>query len=275
MDLLGSFTQLTIGYSIEQLVIGYIMGILVGLTGIGAGILAMPAMIFFAHLDSVSAIGTSLFFSVLSRIYGVRQHWKMGFIDQETNFYFSLGAVPTVLLASYEINYLKTIMNPETLDYYMRTFLSGTVFVVAIYLAWDAFKKNQSDLYKCGDPLMPSQKANGVLFGGIIGGIVGATSIGGGVFIIPILTGVFKLSAKCVVGTSNMISVALTLIGSGVYIFYGNVNYAVAILVAAGSLPGIKLGAGLAQRLSNVALKKIIAGLALISLMSMMASIKH
>lgn len=275
MELIESFKSLTLAYSGEQLIIGYIMGILVGLTGIGAGIVAMPAMIAISHLDSVTAIGTSLFFSVLSRFYGVMQHWKMGFIDKETNFWFSVGSIPGVLLASFGINYVKTIVDKQMLEHNVKWVLLVVVFIVAAYLMWDGFKKNQSDKYKCGDPLLPSQKIQGAFWGSGIGALVGATSIGGGVFIIPVLTAIFKLSAKCVVGTSNMISVALTLLGSIVYIYYGNVHYAVALLVIAGSLPGIKLGAQMAHRMENIMLKRIMAGIAVISFVTMAASINH
>lgn len=275
LEFIESFKNLTLVYSGEQLLIGYVMGVLVGLTGIGAGVVAMPAMIAISHLDSVTAIGTSLVFSVLSRLYGVMQHWKMGFIDKETNFWFSIGSIPGVLLASFGINYIKTIVDKQTLEYDIKLGLLVVIFVVTVYLIWDGFKWNQGNAYKCGEPLLPSQKVQGAFWGSGIGALVGATSIGGGIFIIPVLVAIFKLSAKCVVGTSNMISVALTLLGSTVYIYYGNVHYAVAFLVVAGSLPGIKLGAQMAHHMENVMLKRIMAGIALISFVTMAAGINH
>jgi hypothetical protein len=273
MSFADSFAQLTLGYSVEQLIIGYIMGILIGMTGIGAGILAMPAMIYFAHLDPVMAIGTSMFFSVLSRAFGVAQHLKLGFIDKETNFFFSIGAIPFVLLASAWINQLKLTMPAKELDFDMRASLTSVIFLITVYLVWDAFKKKQSNEYKCGDPLTVKQKAMGAVLGGVVGGLVGATSIGGGILITPILIGVFKLSSKCVVGTSNLISVALTLVGSGVYLFHGNVNVAVGLLVVAGSITGIKKGAHLANKMQQLTLKRVIAGLTVISFASMLAGL--
>ncbi|MBI3794139.1 MAG: sulfite exporter TauE/SafE family protein [Nitrospinae bacterium] len=273
MSLLDSFSQLTPGYSLEQVAIGYVMGVLIGMTGIGAGILAMPAMIYFARLDPVVAIGTSMVFSVLSRGVGVFHHWKLGFIDKETNFFFSLGAVPLVLLASIWINNLKATMPPGALDLYLKIGITAVLFLIAAYLLWDAFKKNQSAEYKCGDPLTATQRAEGTALGAVVGTMVGATSIGGGILITPILIGVFKLSSKCVVGTSNIIAVSLTIVGSGVYVFHGNANIAVAALVTVGSIAGVKLGADYAKKFSNLTLKRIIAGLTLVSFISMFASL--
>jgi len=271
------FTNLNIDliYSLEQLVIGTVLGLLIGMTGIGAGVLIMPVLLFVSHVDPAVAVGTSLLFSVLSKAYGVREHWKLGSIDRETNLSLSAGAIPMVIGASLGVNKLKQFVSPEAFNFWMKIFLTILVFIISLYLFWDAFKKDQQNIYKCGDPLTTPQKIKGAAYGGVVGILVGATSIGGGVFIIPILTGVFKLSAKCVVGTSILISVALTLAGSGVYLYYGNVNILVALLLVLGSLPGIKLGAKAAHSMSSLALKRMMASLAFISFLSMVFGIKH
>lgn len=269
MNLLESFSQLTVGYSVGQIVIGYLMGVLIGMTGIGAGILAMPAMIYFAKLEPVTAVGTSMLFSVLSRGVGVVHHWKLGFIDKETNFFFSLGAVPLVLFSAMWVNNLKKVMPPGALDYDLKAGVLAVLFFITAYLVWDAFKKNQSKEYKCGDPLTGKQRAQGTVLGGVVGALVGATSIGGGALITPVLRGVFKMSSKCVVGTSNVIAVALTVVGSGVYLFNGNVNAAVAFLVVLGSVLGVGFGADVADRASHLLLKRLVAGLSAASFAGM------
>jgi len=262
-------------HSLIQLIAGAVLGLLIGMTGIGAGVLIMPVLLFVSHVDPAVAVGTSLLFSVLSKGYGVRAHWKLGSIDKETNLSLSLGAIPMVLIASMGVNKLKEFLSPDLFNYWMKIFLAIMVFLISLYLIWDAFKKNQLNSNKCGDPLTTPQKIKGASFGGIVGALVGATSIGGGVFIIPILTGVFKLSAKCVVGTSILLSVALTLVGSGIYLYYGNVDILVALLLVIGSLPGIRLGAKAAHSMSNLALKKMMASLAFISFISMVLGINH
>ena len=275
MDLIwASLLELTGGFIVSQIFMGAVLGFLIGMTGIGAGVLIMPALLFVSHIDPAMAVGTSLLFSVLSKGYGVFEHWKLGSIDVETNIAFSIGAVPLVLLSSVGVNILKASVPQVTFDFYMKASLAAMVFLICIYLFWDAFKTNQSNLYKCGDPLTAKQKTTGALFGGGIGALVGGTSIGGGIFIIPVLAGVFKLSAKCVVGTSTIISVMLTLVGAGVYLYYGNVNLAIALLLVVGSLPGIKLGVVMAHKLPNLVLKRVMAGLALISFASMVTGLK-
>jgi uncharacterized membrane protein YfcA len=269
MKLLESFSQLTVGYSAGQILIGYLMGVLIGMTGIGAGILAMPAMIYFAKLEPLTAIGTSMFFSVLSRGVGVFHHWRLGFIDKETNFFFSLGAVPLVLVSSVWVNNLKHVMPPGALDFDLKAAVSAVLFFITVYLVWDAFMRDQSKEYKCGEPLTVKQRVQGTVWGGIVGAMVGATSIGGGVLITPVLKGVFKMSSKCVVGTSNIIAVALTVVGSAVYFFHGNVNSAVAFLVVLGSILGVRFGAEFADRASHLLLTRLIAGLAAASFAGM------
>ncbi|MBI5179648.1 MAG: sulfite exporter TauE/SafE family protein [Nitrospinae bacterium] len=262
-------------FLISQLITGLVLGIFIGMTGIGAGVLIMPALLFVSHVDPAVAVGTSLVFSVLSKGFGVWEHWKLGSIDKETNFSLSSGAVPMVLVASFGVNVLKQSVPPDVFNYWMKAFLAAMVFLISLYLLWDAFKKNQDDRYKCGDPLTAGQKVKGAFYGAGIGGLVGATSIGGGIFIIPVLTGVFKLSAKCVVGTSILISVALTLVGSAVYLYYGNVNLVIALLLVVGAVPGIRIGTRAAHSMPNLVLKRVMAGLAVISFVSMVAGLNH
>lgn len=275
MDLFSSFQNLTPAFIILQLVTGLILGVLIGMTGIGAGVLIMPALLVVSKVDPAMAIGTSLLFSVLSKGYGIFEHWKLGNIDPETNLSVSAGAVPMVLISSVGVNHLKTAVPKAVFDLYMKEMLVVMVLLISVYLMWDAFKKDQGKTYQCGDPLTREMKMKGAAYGGGIGALVGGTSIGGGVFIIPVLTGVFKLNAKCVVGTSIIISVALTLVGSGVYLYYGNVDLAIALLLVVGSLPGIKFGTWAAHRLPNLVLKRIMAGLAFVSFLTMLTGVKH
>lgn len=262
-------------YIINQLLIGLTLGFLIGMTGIGAGILIVPALIFVSHIDPAMAIGTALVFALFTKFVGALEHWKLGSIDKEICLYFTIGSVPGVLLVSFVINILKGMIPEEDFNMYIQTTITVMLFVVCIYLIWDSFKKTQRTQFRSDAPLTRTQKTKGTMLGGVVGAIVGATSIGGGVFMIPILTGVFNLSAQRVVGSSILIAVILSLAGSGVYLFYGNVNVVVAILMVIGSLLGVKVGSRISNKLPEIVLRRIITGLAVFSFISMLLGIEH
>ncbi|MFQ5432595.1 MAG: sulfite exporter TauE/SafE family protein [Nitrospinota bacterium] len=262
-------------YIISQLLIGLTLGTLIGMTGIGAGILIMPALLFVSQIEPSMAIGTALLLEMFTKLFGSFAHWKLGNVDKETSFYFSLGSIPGVLAISFLINTLKKIIPEDEFNLYIKIIVAVMLCVVCIYLIWDSFKKNQRTVFRSNDPLTGIQKAKGTVLGGVVGATVSATSIGAGVFMIPVLTGVFKLSAQRAVGSSILISVIITLVGSGVYLFYGNINVVVAILLMIGTLPGVRIGSKISHKLPEIVLRRLITGLAVFSFISMLVSIKN
>jgi len=266
---LTGLEDITAIYAVVQICIGFILGTLIGLTGMGAGVLIMPVLLFVSKIDAASAVGTSMMFSLLSRGTGVLEHWRMGMVATQTTIYFSIGSLPFVLLFSWGVNKFKTLVDPEVFDFYLTLSITVMLAIVIVYLLWDSFKKDQKEIYRCDQLLDAKEKIQATISGSVIGAIVGTTSIGGGIFIIPLLGGVFKLSPQCVVGSSIMMSAILSLAGSGIYLFYGNMNFLVAILLVIGSIPGVKIGCKISSKISQLHLKRVITGVATLSLVAM------
>jgi uncharacterized protein len=74
------------------LLLGLGVGVLVGLLGIGGGVVLVPAMVYFLHMDQHLAQGTSLF--ILLPPVGVgalREYWKQGQVDWHAGILCALG----------------------------------------------------------------------------------------------------------------------------------------------------------------------------------------
>lgn len=74
------------------LLLGLGVGVLVGLLGIGGGVVLVPAMAYFLHMDQHLAQGTSLF--ILLPPVGVgalREYWKQGQVDWHAGILCALG----------------------------------------------------------------------------------------------------------------------------------------------------------------------------------------
>ena len=108
------------------------------------------------------------------------------------------------------------------------------------------------------------RKASCIIAGIIIGTLVGATSIGGGVVLITVLIVFFGLSPATTVGTSITISVICTMLGSAVYLLNQNIDFPVLLPMFLGALPGTLLGSKLTtkvpQRVLKVFLMMAVAG---------------
>lgn len=85
------------------------------------------------------------------------------------------------------------------------------------------------------------------LVSGTVGGLIG---IGGGVILVPLLTGLMHLPQHQAHGTSLSAVVITALIGSAVYATGGAVDWRTALLLAAGSVFAARLAARRAGRIS-------------------------
>ena len=91
---------------------------------------------------------------------------------------------------------------------------------------------------------------------GFFGGLFG---VGGGVILVPLLTGLFGLTQHRAHGTSLAVIILTALAAAPVYAARGNVDWLTALVVAAGTLATAPLGARLAARLSSAALTRAFA----------------
>lgn len=100
------------------------------------------------------------------------------------------------------------------------------------------------------------------LWGGVIGVISGILGLGGGILIIPTLILFFGLTQHQAQGTSLMMMVPpIGLLAALRYYRDGNVIMPIALLGALGFFLGGYVGAGLAHRFSEMALRRAFGAL--------------
>jgi len=80
------------------LLLGFGVGVLVGLLGIGGGVVLVPAMVYLLGMDQHLAQGTSLFILLPPIGLGaLREYWKQGQVDLRAGILCALG----MLLGAY------------------------------------------------------------------------------------------------------------------------------------------------------------------------------
>lgn len=74
------------------LLLGFCVGVLVGLLGIGGGVVLVPAMVYLLGMDQHLAQGTSLFILLPPIGLGaLREYWKQGQVDLRAGILCALG----------------------------------------------------------------------------------------------------------------------------------------------------------------------------------------
>lgn len=238
----------------NRLILGLGIGFATGLTGMGAAVLVVPTLIFVVGLSSISAIGTGMLYSVLTRAYASYVHIRLGTVLKNIALYVSFGSIPAVFISSIIVTFLEKNF-AESFDLAIKFVISGVMIVTWTVMLLGTIRnrneRHNEDTYRQNDSCSTKCKIFGILSGAGVGVLVGTTSIGGGVFLIPLLTTIFRLSPCNIVGTSTIISVIISGIGSIAYLLHGGIDLYTTIMMFIGSIPGIWLGSRLAVRISH------------------------
>ena len=84
---------------------GFLVGILIGLTGVGGGSLMTPLLLV-AGYSPVVAIGTDLAYGAITKTVGGWRHLRAGNVDLRLSWWLAAGSVPGAVLGVLVLNRL-------------------------------------------------------------------------------------------------------------------------------------------------------------------------
>ena len=221
---------------------GFLIGLLVGKTGVGAGDQTPPMLIQVVGLPPAIAVGTDLLFASITKSSAAWRHHSLGNVHWPILAWLAAGSVPGALAV---IAWL-SIAEPDTtvLAAVVRKALAFVLVAsaVAIFACTAAVK--------CGlrggsaeVPDITARRGYTLAFGLLLGAIVALTSVGAGAIGVTVLAMLYPaLAARRLVGTDIVHAIPLTLVSGLGHLGLGNVDMKVLAVLLLGSLPGIALG---------------------------------
>ena len=274
--------------TVVQLVSGALIGACIGMTGIGGGVLLLPVLTLGFGLPSTVAVGTAHLYSCLCKLPAVFFHFRQGTIRFRTSAYFLAGAVPVSVAVALWITGYAGDMDPadpawHELQTNLRQFIAAVVILSGLLILWHTFLRPVSRAVKdraaqegrAGRLGQAARRITGritsakivlaVALGAFIGGLIASTSVGSGILIVPLMIIVYRLTAVDTVGSSIFIALVLTLMGSIIYAGSSQLDLAIAVTMAAGSLVGVPLGVRMSRRIPERYLQITITGLVLVA----------
>ncbi len=246
-----------------RFVLGLLIGFCIGMTGVGGGVLVLPALTLLLKMNPVMAVGTASFYAFLTKVSATFHHIKLKTIDWRISLLFLAGALPANAIVSFWITHRET--SPDFL-YALKMFITGTVFfcvgVMVLNLLGQIRRQKSGGTRKTLAERIATcphhSRILGVVMGVVVGVLIGATSIGGGVLIVPLLMILFGLEARRTVGSSIFIAVVLTLLTSLIYSKGGEVDIVTAVIMSAGSLVGVPPGSRLSVKMPDKLLQSVV-----------------
>ena len=113
-------------------VTGFLVGMLVGLTGMGGGAIMTPFLISVVGVGPVVAVGTDLVYSAATKIVGAWLHARQQTVDFGLAKRLATGSIPAGLLAVAAIRFLPGA--GVDADLVVRRALGGVLVLVAILM---------------------------------------------------------------------------------------------------------------------------------------------
>ncbi len=194
-----------------EIVIGFLVALLIGLTGVGAGIVTTPLLIILLGVDPSVAVGTALIFSFIIKSYTGFLYFLHGLYEKRVLILLLLGGIPGVLLGSYSINFLS--INKDA----VLVILGTIVFISATANLFFSLKKVKP-FHTKEEKLITILPAVSFL----IGLEVGFSSVGAGILVELFLISFTSLRISTVIGTSLIFGSAVSLAGGIVHFSLGN-----------------------------------------------------
>ncbi len=244
---------------------GFLIGMLVGLTGVGAGSLTTPVLISGFGVAPVIAVGTDLLFASITKASAAWRHHRLGNIDWRILRALAAGSLPGTLAVFAWLHFAK----PDTLAlaHVIRFGLGLALIVSAASIALYPLVAAR-DRSKCDGSSEPvtGRTATTVVLGFVLGGLVALTSIGAGAIGVIALTILFPaLAPRRLVGTDIVHAIPLTFVGGMGHLGMGNIDVGILAALLAGSLPGIAIGSRATGQLPTSVLRGALACILLLA----------
>jgi len=245
-----------------RLLLGLLIGFCIGLTGVGGGVLVLPALTVILRIDPITAVGTTTLYAFLTKCTAIVHHIRLKTIDWGTSIRFLTGAVPVNIVTSLWVSRQGA---DEAFKESLTTFIVYVVFFAVVMMIFNLLSRSLPALIRRERSLAEQINQHPMLrnglsiaLGAICGGLIGATAIGGGVLIVPMLIILFGLPASRTVGSAIFIALILALDTSVIYGSHGEVDLVTAIIMSIGSLAGVHHGSRLSVRMPETLLRIIV-----------------
>lgn len=243
-------------FEITALMFGVLCGLLILLSGVGAGVIMVPGLMLLFGVAPATAVGTASVISVLIKVAATYAHGRDSRVDWRLFKRFSYWAAPCCLLLALVITLLLRTSWGAGVQYGIKV----AVLVAAGFAVLASLRPQV--LQHVGQWL-------GGLMPSACGAMVGATGVGGGVLIVPALRAMSGADIKVVVGTSTVIGLLLSACTGLVFGGGGHLAPMLAALVTLGGGAGVMLGRPLVARLSSRAVGALVYTLIGVSLLNM------
>jgi uncharacterized membrane protein YfcA len=242
----------------SKILIGFVVGTLIGMTGVGGGVLLLPVLIFVLRVPPIIAVGSDALFNFVTKIGSILVHLNLETVRKKVVLVLACGSIPGSIIGVSFLGHLRTVYGTG-----VNTFITTAVGVLLICVpALLLFQTRIEERVAHRAPTLQSFAGMSVI-GLLAGVLVGMTSVGSGSIIMMLLLMFYSFSPKVMVGTDIVHAVILTGVTSLLHYRLHNIDLYLVGSLLIGSIPGGLLGSHLSTRLPVPWLRRLLCAVLL------------
>jgi uncharacterized membrane protein YfcA len=242
------------------MLVGFIVGVFVGLSGMGGGSLLTPLLVLFFGVHALAAVGSDLVSSVPMKLVGAIAHYRQRTVNLRLVFLLAAGGVPGALAGLITLKHFETVLASHALNEFVSRALGVALVISAIALIVGMFvsKKEREDasfVWKRSHAIVIPAIGFGV------GILVSLTSVGSGSLTLPLLFAIIpSMGLRRLIGSDIAFAATLIPVAAAGHWKLGSVNFPLAFSLLLGSIPGVLIGSKLCAVISPSYFRPVLAG---------------
>ena len=241
-----------------KILIGFLVGALIGMTGLGGGVLLLPILIFGLKVPPIIAVGSDALFNFITKIGSGLMHLRKRTVRRKVVVALATGSVPGSILGVSFLVHLRTVYGSG-----VNNFITSAVGLLLVCIPTLLLFQTQIEEHVANRPPTMKSFLGMSVIGLVAGFLVGMTSVGSGSMIMMLLLLFYSYPPKVMVGTDIVHAVALTGVTSLLHWRAGNTDPTLVASLLIGSIPGGLLGSHLSTRVPVPWLRRILCAVLL------------
>lgn len=237
---------------------GFVVGGLVGFTGVGGGSLMTPLLVLLFGIVPTTAVGTDLLYAAITKSNGTLVHALHRTVDWRVTGRLAVGSVPATIATLVALSLLGN-SSTHAANGLITSVLGFALILTAIMMLFRGWVLRH--LARHTDQLSDRQtRLLTHLLGVFLGVLVSISSVGAGAIGMTILLALYpRLPTVRLVGSDIAHAVPLTFVAGFGHWALGSVDWVLLASLLIGSLPGIAIGSYLAARIPDRFLRPVLA----------------
>jgi len=243
-----------------KIVVGFVVGVLIGMSGVGGGVLLLPVLIFGLGYAPRVAVGSDALFNFFTKIPASLLHLKRGTVRKKVVIALAVGSIPGSIGGVGLLVYIRHLYG-DGVNSFIKTAVGILLILIPTLML---FQRRIEEQIAHRPPTLRGFFGMAVI-GLAAGFLVGMTSVGSGSIIMMLLLLLYSFPPKVNVGTDILHAVVLTGVTSFLHFKLGNVDPGLVLSLLVGSIPGGLLGSHFSTRMPTLWLRRVLCALLLIT----------